>query len=61
MGSANTLRVVEGVIGLTRWTVTRKVELGNEVGDLEAVDVEIGVVLQNPLEVIDGPLASDVI
>jgi hypothetical protein len=36
-------------------------ELGNEIRDSEAVYIKIGVVLQSPLEMMNGPLARNVI
>ena len=41
--------------------MTGKVEFGNEVRDSEAFYVEIGVMLESPLEVVNGPLASDIV
>jgi hypothetical protein len=44
MSPANTFRIVKRVVGLARCTVTGKMEFGNEIGQLQAADIEIGVV-----------------
>lgn|ERR1700753_398352 len=44
MSPANPFCVVKRVGCLARCTVTRKMEFRNEVGQLEAADIEIGVV-----------------
>ena len=49
---ANALCVVEGVVRLAWCAVARKVELRDVVRNMEASNVEIGVVLRSPLEVV---------
>jgi hypothetical protein len=41
--------------------MAREVEFGNEVGELEMLDTKIGVEAGKSLEVVDRPLASDII
>ena len=57
----NSLRIVERVIYLTRRAMARKVEFWNVVRNLEPPNIEIGVVFCGPLEVVYGPLASNVV
>ena len=61
MCSPDALRIVERILRLTGCTVTRKVEFGDVVEELEVLDVEVGVVLSETLEVINRPLAGDII
>ena len=61
MGPANAFRVIERVVCLTRRSVGREMELGNEVGNLQVIDVEIGVIVRDSFEVVDGPFTCDVI
>jgi len=61
MGSANTPCVIERVFSLTRWTVAGEMEFGYEIRELDVHGIKIGVVVRNPLEVVNRPLASDVV
>lgn len=41
--------------------MTREVEFGNEIREVETLDIQIGVVVGNSLEVVYRPLASNII
>lgn len=36
-------------------------EFWNEIGELQVLNVEIGVIVGNSLEMVDRPLAGDII
>ena len=38
-----------------------EMEFGNEIREPEVLDVEVGVVFENPPEEVDRPLADDII
>lgn len=61
MSPADTPRIVERIVCLTRCTVTREVEFGDEIRELETLDVEVGVTVGESLEMMYRPLASDII
>lgn len=53
--------VIERIICLARGTVARKMEFWNEVGELQVLDIEIGVVVGNSLEMMNGPFACNIV
>ena len=61
VGPADAFHVIERIISLTRCSVAGEVEFGNEVSELQVLDIEVGVVFGNPPEVVDGPFTSNVI
>jgi hypothetical protein len=36
-------------------------EFGNKIRELEVIDAETGVIIGNPLEMVDRPFAGDIV
>ena len=61
VSSPNTPHIIERIIRLARFTMTGEMEFRDVVGEFKILNVEIRVVLGETFEMIDRPLAGNII
>lgn len=61
VGSSNASRVIERILRLAGCAVTRKVKFRDIVGEFKIFHIEVGMVLGETFEVMNRPLAGNVV